>query len=406
MALRGALRYRPQQTGMDMRAWIWALGGVVGCASADDPVLVTLQGAVSGGLEGKPVANAEITVIDADGREVVTTSDANGQWSTPAVLAGGAPLTVDLEVAAEGYVATELHHEVAYDSGAVPRLALAPGRVEDSDTLMMPSVPLAQVSDETGSLAGTVVNAMIDLDAGGSSTNTIDGIALTVRRGVGVPDGDVVAETVSGDFADGAFRVDALAAGTYTIYAEGDEAFMDAYVTVVVPGGGHVAGTTIGLVPRIDADSFRVVLTWDEIPFDLDSHLVGPLPGGAQFHVFFGAPDAPHPRTGEEYARLDVDDVTSFGPETTTVLHRANGRFSYLVHDFTNRDLGASTEMSNSGARLQVWSAGSYATFGITPDVSATVWHAFDIGRDGEILFVNDYSFQPDPSLVGIGTGQ
>ena len=60
------------------------------------------------------------------------------------------------------------------------------------------------------------------------------------------------------------------------------------------------------LTETLDDDEYRVILTWGSSPSDLDSHLEGP-----GYHVFYSN------KTGKN-AELDVDDTTSYGPETVT----------------------------------------------------------------------------------------
>ena len=72
-------------------------------------------------------------------------------------------------------------------------------------------------------------------------------------------------------------------------------------------------------------DGLRVVLTWGEAPKDLDSHLSFP-----NNHVFFSA------KNGTQ-TNLDVDDTTSYGPETITIEKKLDGqRYVYAVHDYSN----------------------------------------------------------------------
>jgi hypothetical protein len=65
---------------------------------------------------------------------------------------------------------------------------------------------------------------------------------------------------------------------------------------------------TYALSPAMrNLDGMRIVLTWGERPADLDSHIT--YPGN---HIFFRS------KKGTD-ANLDVDDTTSFGPETITL---------------------------------------------------------------------------------------
>lgn len=68
------------------------------------------------------------------------------------------------------------------------------------------------------------------------------------------------------------------------------------------------AGMTYAISPAMTSlDGMRVVLSWGEKPFDLDSHLI--FPGG---HIYFDS------KEGTD-ANLDVDDTDSYGSETVTI---------------------------------------------------------------------------------------
>ncbi len=69
-------------------------------------------------------------------------------------------------------------------------------------------------------------------------------------------------------------------------------------------------------------------LTWGASPSDLDSHLKGPN----STHVFFAGSGS---LTSQPFAKLDVDDVTSFGPEVITVAQLGQGTYEYFVHNFS-----------------------------------------------------------------------
>jgi len=70
-----------------------------------------------------------------------------------------------------------------------------------------------------------------------------------------------------------------------------------------------------------------VKLTWGLNPIDLDTHVKGP--GG--FHIWYS-----HKGTyADDGAELDVDDVTSYGPEVFTVRKlNAAGTYHYAVHHY------------------------------------------------------------------------
>ena len=129
----------------------------------------------------------------------------------------------------------------------------------------------------------------------------------------------------------------------------------------------------------IDTDNLRIVLTWGEYPWDLDSHLYGKdkLTNSDVFHTCYWAKNYYEGSTA--IAKLDVDDTTSYGPETTTIYElNDNMKYSYYVHDFTNGYSSSSTAMAASGAKVQVYAGNvCYFTFNV-PNEGGTWWHVFD----------------------------
>ena len=109
--------------------------------------------------------------------------------------------------------------------------------------------------------------------------------------------------------------------------------------------------------PILPDGQMRILLSWGEFPYDLDSHLIGYTPDSKQFHVYY------HNQVfrWEQYeiANLDVDDQVSYGPETITILQPVPDGTVYAVHDYSNRSKSDSTALSNSGAVVSVYTGGS-----------------------------------------------
>lgn len=75
----------------------------------------------------------------------------------------------------------------------------------------------------------------------------------------------------------------------------------------------------------------QFTLTWGEAPNDLDSHLWTPDIEGSLYHVYYANPGA---ITEAPYAFLDVDDVTSWGPEHIVIQQEFPGTYYYSVYHF------------------------------------------------------------------------
>lgn len=168
-------------------------------------------------------------------------------------------------------------------------------------------------------------------------------------------------------------------------------------VSVGVTANGYVAASqtatlgcttaantvTIALSPSTGAGSlvsgqFRVILTWGQNPDDIDSHLTGPAADGTRWHVYFSA------KTGGDMCGLDVDDMSSYGPETTTCPRTGSattlrpGVYRYSVHHYDG-----TTNIGTSGANVRL-EFGNGTVYNYTPPAatyagSKDVWTVFEL---------------------------
>ena len=157
----------------------------------------------------------------------------------------------------------------------------------------------------------------------------------------------------------------------------------------------------------ISADEIRIVASWGEYPRDLDAHLTGPAVGMAEsstneadrFHIYFSR------RTYEEIALLDVDDISSYGPETITIspptegTQLVSGTYRYSIYQYTNQGLIDDAALitlyiGNQPARTFVPQFSQYD--GMT-ESAGNVWTVFEllVNEAGAVTvnLINDISF-------------
>ncbi|OBQ57641.1 tetratricopeptide repeat protein [Halodesulfovibrio spirochaetisodalis] len=142
-------------------------------------------------------------------------------------------------------------------------------------------------------------------------------------------------------------------------------------------------GYTYALSPEMkNLDGLRVVLTWGYKPSDLDSHLVY-----ENNHVYFKKKRG----TG---SNLDVDDTTSYGPETITITKQQRGKkYVYAVRDYSNGGRSSSTKLARSHARVDVYVGKSLLrTFEVDPTTKGTDWVVFGIDERGAFHDINKYT--------------
>lgn len=208
---------------------------------------------------------------------------------------------------------------------------------------------------QTGNLTGRVSNALTGQAIAGATIVVNGRTAVTDANGnydlTNIPTAAALNAEFSADTTTGAAPLTVnfrnLSTDSFLNLSATAAGFQDFTSPVTV-----MAGTTtrfdFTMIPSggVSAD-LRIVLTWGQNPGDLDSHLNTPPINGQSHHIFFANRGS---TTQSPFASLDVDDVTSFGPETITITQGFAGTYNYYVHHFS----GSST-ISQSGARVDVF---------------------------------------------------
>ncbi len=116
-------------------------------------------------------------------------------------------------------------------------------------------------------------------------------------------------------------------------------------------------------------------LTWGQDPRDLDSHLFAP--NGA--HVYFGEQGN---LLAAPFANLDVDDLSSYGPEVITLTRLMVGTYKYSVNNYSGYASGA---ISAAGARVELNIPGRTLELYVPPAGETSTndwWNLFEFDVD------------------------
>ncbi len=202
----------------------------------------------------------------------------------------------------------------------------------------------------------------------------VEDMTIKFRAGVGNTEGDVVKTAVTGKY--GYYSVE-LEPGMYTGELE-KSGFLTTYVVATSLTGVYNVGQNETAIRVAREGEIKIVLTWDEHPRDLDSHLVGPTPDGDRFRTWYG--EKTYSYNGEVYADLDWDDTDSYGPETTTIRKVIDGTYQFYVHHFSGENT-----LRTSSAKVEVYKGTELLqTYNVpTGEGSETYWIAFDMTIDG-----------------------
>ncbi|GAB6263042.1 tetratricopeptide repeat protein [Photobacterium sp. R1] len=207
-------------------------------------------------------------------------------------------------------------------------------------------------------------------------------VLSAVVKGKTIPDATVTWQRTG----ESSVKVNTDAKGTagFTQFKDDPDTTMliekEGYSTLVVKC--PCEGFTYALSPEMpNLDGLRVVLTWGSSPSDLDSHMVFP-----DNHVFFSSKEG-------DQTHLDVDDTTSYGPETITVVKKKQGeRYVYMVRDYSNGERQQSRALSASNARVDVYVGKTHIrSYKVRNDVKANSWVVFGIDGNGAFHDINQY---------------
>ena len=322
----------------------------------------------------EPIRYARVSVYKDGDLKAVKYTNSEGKYEVSSGLPVG---MVTIKISATGYQTYSDNRQIN----------------KNVETYIESYMMVGRSDEAQGNVSGRFIDAL--------TGNNISGVTYELRSGWNNTTGDVILSASS----EGTYNFDILA-GNYTVLAKA-EGYISNSINITITGTACIQAD-VTLSPEeseiVDTNNnLRFVLTWGETPSDLDSHLFGPTTTGEGiFHTYYSNKDY---YNSEMIANLDLDDVTSYGPETTTIYKiNSSGKYSFYVHDFSNKNSSSSTNMSTSGAKVVIYNGNTlYATFNVPVNVGGTVWHVFDYdAQTGVITPVNTMSYSSDPGNLGL----
>ena len=188
-----------------------------------------------------------------------------------------------------------------------------------------------------------------------------------------------------------------LNTGYYTIKVWGDY-YKETYANIYVLPEPYSSDTeVVYLTPELKADGLKAVLTWGVNPSDLDSHIRGWLDGSEVFHVYYSNKD--YTVGGTVHVNLDVDDTSSYGPETTSIYYRDAGfKYYYYIFCFNSHTYGIPAD-----AQVAIYSDGRLL-FTVRPQTDRTgsssylYWKVFSYDGDTQRISIKNQIVSNEPN--------
>ncbi|GEM_PF-5445856 len=350
-------------------------------SSSSSGITKVVTGTVINATTGQPIKDARVVVlVDEDGNVVATgMSDSNGHFSLN--IPNYDPNKVyTIQVEKDGY--------------RVSLGKITPDLVGNSDRV---NFGLIELVDQQNAILSTIEGRVFN-----SVTGENLNVSATVKlyKGSYQTDGTPIKETFT--MPDGTFKLENIEPGNYTLVVSA-EGYIPNYTNITVDEPEEYI--EISLSPDLvtaNGQELRIQLSWGKDPSDLDSHLLFLKNNELKYHIYWAEKyayfDTVYNRyvvtdyvlSDERYkpiAFLDRDDITSYGPETTTIYNvDANGIYKYFVHNYSDRyDLNGNMALAYSGAKVKVFTNDGIQRVFNVPNEPGVVWKVFEI-RNGQII--------------------
>lgn len=209
------------------------------------------------------------------------------------------------------------------------------------------------------------------------SGDQINGVTVEIYKGLDNTNGEAF-KTLTTD-SSGSFNFTNLTTGNYTLVFKKD-GYIKNISNLFLNSNNNGDTVTQDFTIAPFSDNIRIVLSWGELPYDLDSHFVKMTNNSREWHIYY---DDQNPYGIE--SNLDVDDTDSYGPETITLTSIDNNSvYKYYVHNYSDSSSSDSSSLSNSGAKVKIYIEENEYTFNV-PNYKGTIWKVFEI-VNGEII--------------------
>lgn len=230
---------------------------------------------------------------------------------------------------------------------------------------------------------------------------TVTGKVLNSQTGQGVANAEVEFYTVSkksnDDFiyvvfrlytnAEGIYHLGGLPTGFFNVRMVSPGFNENTIINITIVSGENNMGEAT-IVENVAEGQIRIVLSWGEAPYDLDSHLTGPNSSGGRFHLYFSYDNV---NDGTE-AYLDVDDTDSYGPETITIHQYLDGLYRYSIHNYSDQSTEGGLGIYNSPTKVEIFDSngilGTYAPKPFTAGAGNT-WRVLEFSVTNGVISIN-----------------
>lgn len=237
-----------------------------------------------------------------------------------------------------------------------------------------------------GYASGKIVDA--------ATAKPVSDLTLYVRLGLNNKTGETV--DIIKTNSNGFYTTSKLPAGNYCIQIKDEregikkqDKYLSDIFNIKILGNKTINNQNATVSKKLNDGQLRIVLEWGEKPLDLDSHLLGPKSDNGTFHIYYR--NKKFTDSKGLRAELDVDDTTSYGPETTTIYIPEDGVYNFYVHNYSG-----TPSINTSNATVKVYTGiknePAYIFEVPTNDTTYNKWKVFSYDSETrKVTMINEF---------------
>ncbi len=180
--------------------------------------------------------------------------------------------------------------------------------------------------------------------------------------------------------------------GRYTVYIGKKGYISDKFdIDIVLDFPVTIQATLSKIIPL---SGYRIIMTWDRYPIDLDAHLKGPNPTHEDFHIYQSNQTLIQ---GKNF--LDKVDQKSFGPETITIPSLNPGIYTYTIYNNSGSQDTSGSALADGNVIVKIYTGNNLIKrYRLPKNSPGNFWKVFQIyGDSGKIIDINQTGFESNP---------
>jgi len=267
---------------------------------------------------------------------------------------------------------------VTFGSNSEYRVSVIPPLLSSLRGVQSEAIETADTLEESSLNFNKLVLTDINFFEGDMGISVVDSTNGQSLSGFNIEVKNHVGNIVESSYVDDSLVTLTLPVGSYSVKILKDGYIDNKQVCNIAKNTSSSCSISIIPTGHIAEGALTAVLTWQVDPRDLDSHLIKyDASGNELYHIYYS-----HSSDSATGDNLDIDDRSSYGPETVTIQDvDATARYVYAIYHFS----GSGSISTTSSAVVNVQTSSVTRTYNAPTSGSGRWWKVFEV-NNGRVI--------------------